>query len=240
MIVVPAIDLYGGKAVRLEQGRYDRITVYDEHPESRARSFAAAGAVRVHVVDLEAARDGVARQSGAVSRIVEAAGVPVQVGGGIRTLEAARAWIDAGARWVVLGTAAVREPAVLREACRALPDRVIVAIDARAGKVAIEGWTETSDRDAEDLAREVSGLGAAAILYTDIERDGTRLGPNVTATSRVAAAVDTPVLASGGVGRLEDLTALAAVRPALAGVIVGRALYAGAFTLPEAIAAASA
>lgn len=237
MIVIPAVDLLGGKAVRLEQGRYDRVTVYDDVPEDRARAFAEGGARRLHVVDLEGAREGSPKQAAAIERIVRAAAMPVQVGGGIRTLEDARAVCDAGATWVVMGTTAVQDPALLAKTCAELAGRVIVAIDARGGRVAVEGWTKTSERDAEDLAREVAAAGAAAILYTDVERDGLRVGPNVEATRRVAVAAGVPVLASGGVGSLDDLRALAAVQPALGGAIVGRALYAGAFSLPEAIAA---
>lgn len=237
MIVVPAIDLLEGRAVRLEQGRYDRVTVYDAVPEDRARAFAADGAARVHVVDLEGAKAGHPCQARVVERIVRAAGVPVQVGGGIRTLADVRAVIDAGAGWAVMGTSAVQEPDVLRRACDDFPGRLIVAIDARDGRVAIEGWTRTSEVLAETLASEVAGAGAAGILYTDVERDGTRVGPNVEATRRVAVAAGIPVLASGGVGTLDDLRALAAVEPALLGAIVGRALYAGAFALREAIEA---
>lgn len=237
MIVIPAIDLLGGQAVRLEQGRYDRVTVYDTVPELRARAFAEDGAERVHVVDLEGARDGQPRQQVVVERIVRALGIPVQVGGGIRTLDDARSVMAAGAGWVVMGTAAVKDPEVLQRTCAELAGSVIVAIDARGGKVAIEGWTATSDRDAVDLAREVAAAGAAGILYTDVERDGMRGGPNLEATRDVAAAVPISVLASGGVSSLADLRDLAALDPPLGGVIVGRALYANAFLLADAIQA---
>jgi len=237
VIVVPAIDLLSGNAVRLEQGRYDRVTVYDAVPEERARAFAAQGAARVHVVDLEGARDGAPRQRDLVARIVQAVEVPVQVGGGVRTLQDARVLVEVGARWVVMGTSAVRDPEVVRRVCAALPDRVIIAIDARDGRVAVDGWTQTSDVVAEDLARQVGELGAAGILYTDIARDGMRRGPNIDATTRVVTAAGVPVLASGGVGSLDDLRALAQARPSVQGAIVGRALYAGAFSLTEALAA---
>lgn len=237
MIVIPAIDLLAGQAVRLEQGRYDRVTVYEAVPELRARAFADDGAERLHVVDLEGARQGSPRQQAVVERVVRSVGIPVQVGGGVRTLADARSMMDAGAGWVVMGTAAVEDPETLQRVCAELAGSVIVAIDARAGRVAVEGWTATSDRDAEPLAREVAAAGAAAILYTDVERDGMRSGPNVEATRRIAEAVSIPVLASGGVGSLADLRTLAAVEPPLGGVIVGRALYANVFLLRDAIEA---
>jgi phosphoribosylformimino-5-aminoimidazole carboxamide ribotide isomerase len=235
-MVVPAIDLLDGQVVRLEQGRYDRVTVYDADPVERARAFVAAGASRLHLVDLTGARAGAPVQAGLVERIARAVPVPVQVGGGVRTSAHAQELVDAGAAAVVMGTSAVREPVLVQRTCALLPGRVIVAIDARDGRVAIEGWTETSAVEVETLAEEAAAWGAAALLYTDVHRDGMRVGPNLETTGRLAAVSSRPVYASGGVGRLEDLVALASLRPPLAGAIVGRALYAGAFTLEEAIA----
>lgn len=235
MIVIPAIDLLGGQAVRLEQGRYDRVTVYDAVPELRARTFAEDGAERLHVVDLEGARQGRPCQLAVIERVVQTVGIPAQVGGGIRTLDDVRDVLSAGAGWVVMGTSAVEDPDVVRRACVDHAGSVIVAIDARGGRVAVRGWTETSDVEATLLAREVAASGAAAILYTDVERDGMRTGPNVEATARVAAAAGIPVLASGGVGSLADLRLLAAAEPPIAGVVVGRALYANAFLLKDAL-----
>lgn len=235
MMVVPAIDLLGGKAVRLEQGRYDRVTVYDDAPADRARAFAQAGAKRLHVVDLEAARKGSPAQQRIVEQIVRAVNVPVQVGGGIRKIGDARAMLGSGAAAVVMGTSAIRDPQGVEMACRCLPGNVIVAIDARDGRVAVEGWTETSDVSPESLAAQAARWGAAAVLYTDVARDGMRVGPDVDGTRKVAARAGCPVYASGGVGRLADLVELGRIEPPLAGVIVGRALYSGAFTLAEAI-----
>jgi phosphoribosylformimino-5-aminoimidazole carboxamide ribotide isomerase len=236
MIIVPAIDLLGGRAVRLKEGRRDDATVFSERPWELAGSFAQAGAERIHLVDLDGAFAGEPRQFDMIRRLLEAAHLPMQVGGGIRDEAAVDAVLDAGARWAVLGTAAVKDPALVERVCKRHADRVIVAVDARDGRVAVEGWTATSDIDAIDLARRAAGWGAAKILYTDVSRDGLRGGPNVAATARLQAALgDVPVLASGGIGALADLRALAG-----AGVrecIVGRALYDGVFTLAQAIAA---
>jgi phosphoribosylformimino-5-aminoimidazole carboxamide ribotide isomerase len=236
MIVVPAIDLLEGRAVRLKEGRREDATVYHERPWELAAAFAKAGATRVHVVDLDGAFAGAPVQFDMVQKILGASQLPVQVGGGVRDEAALEAVLAAGARWAVLGTAAVKDPAFVQRACQRHPDRVIVAVDARDGRVAVEGWAETSDVDAIDLATRAAGWGAAKILYTDVSRDGLRGGPNVAATARLQAALGaTPVLASGGIGSLDDLRALSA-----AGVrecIVGRAIYDNVFTVEQAIAA---
>ena len=239
MIVVPAIDLLDGKAVRLHQGRYDQVTVYDADPPARARGWRGV-AERLHVVDLEGARSGRAVQAEAVRAIVAAFGPGVQVGGGVRSLDAAESYLALGADRVVLGTAAVKDRALVESLARAHPGRVVVALDARNGRVALEGWTEASDLLAVDLARDLSALPLGGILYTDIARDGTRAGPNVAATAELARACPgTAVLASGGVGSLEDVRALAQAG-GIAGAIVGRALYEGSFRLEEALATAAA
>jgi phosphoribosylformimino-5-aminoimidazole carboxamide ribotide isomerase len=236
MIVVPAIDLLSGKAVRLKEGRRDEATIYHERPWEQALEFAQAGAERIHVVDLDGAFAGRPQQFEMIRRILATAKRPMQVGGGIRDEAAVDAVLGAGARWAVLGTAAVKDPVLVERVCRRHRDQVIVAVDARDGRVTVAGWTEASDVDAADLARRAADWGAAKILYTDVARDGLRGGPNVAATARLQAALgEVPVLASGGIGSLDDLRALAA-----AGVrecIVGRAIYDRVFTVAEAIAA---
>lgn len=239
MIVVPAIDLLGGKAVRLHQGRYDQVTVYDDDPPARARAWRGLSE-RLHVVDLEGARAGRAVAADVVRAIVAAFGAGVQVGGGVRSAEAAESYLALGAERVVLGTAAVKDRALVVALARANPGRVIVAVDAKDGMVAVDGWTETSEVRAVELARELAALPLGGILYTDIARDGTRSGPNVAATAELARACPgTAVLASGGVGTLDDLRALAAAGP-IAGAVVGRALYDGSFRLEDAVAATRA
>lgn len=234
--VVPAIDLAGGKAVRLKGGRREEATVYHDRPWELAARFAAEGARAIHVVDLDGAFAGEPRQLDLVRRIADAAGVPIQVGGGIRDARAVEEALAAGARWVVLGTAAVRDPALVRELCASHPGVIVVAVDARDGRVAVAGWTETSDVDAVELATRAAGWGAAKLLYTDVTRDGLKTGVNVAATARLQLAVGkVPVIASGGIATLDDLRQLAA-----AGVmecVVGRAIYDGAFTVREALGA---
>jgi len=231
MKVVPSIDLLGGKVVRLRAGRREDATVYSEEPWAVAAGFAASGATLIHLVDLDAAF-GEARHD--LSRIVRSAGVPVQVGGGVRTEADVDALFALGAALVVLGTAAVKEPSLAERLCRKHRGRIVVAVDARDGLVAVEGWTETATVTAVELAALAVRWGAAKILYTDVARDGLRRGPNVEMTARLAASTPIPVIASGGISSLDDLRALAA-----AGVpecVVGRALYDGAFTLAEALA----
>ncbi|MBI4510370.1 MAG: 1-(5-phosphoribosyl)-5-[(5-phosphoribosylamino)methylideneamino]imidazole-4-carboxamide isomerase [Deltaproteobacteria bacterium] len=237
MIVIPAIDLLGGKAVRLREGKREQVTVYHERPWEVAARFAREGAELIHVVDLDGAFAGGRCHSDIVSRIARDCGVPVQVGGGLREIPAIQAAIDAGARYVVLGTAAVKTPELVRQACATWPGQVVVAVDAKDGRVAVEGWEEISNLDAMDLAVQAAEWGAASILYTDVLRDGTRSGPNVAMTAKMQRLVGSvPVIASGGVSSLEDLTALA--QSGVARCVVGRALYDGRFTLPEAVAVA--
>lgn len=232
----PAIDLLGGKAVRLHQGRYDQVTVYADDPAALAASW--RGRTRhLHVVDLEGARDGRAVQTDVVRAVLAAFGPGVQVGGGVRSRATLERWLELGAERVVVGTAAIREPAWVRAAALAHPGRVVAALDAKDGLVAIEGWTQVSSRTAVEVARELSDVPVAAILYTDVARDGTRVGPNVEATVRLAREGGLPVLASGGIGSLDDLRRVAA-HPEIAGAIVGRALYEGAFGLDDAVAVA--
>jgi phosphoribosylformimino-5-aminoimidazole carboxamide ribotide isomerase len=236
VIVIPAIDLLGGKAVRLLQGRYDAVTVFDDDPPARARGW--RGKVPwLHVVDLEGARAGEPLQRDAVRGIVEAFGVGVQVGGGVRSRESFAAYKELGASRVVLGSAAVNDPAMVRAIAARHPGEIVLAVDARDGLVAVDGWTRATRVLATDLVRSFSDVALGGVLYTDVVRDGTRTGPNVQATSEIAECTPVPVIASGGVGSLSDLRALAAA--GIGACIVGRAHYEGAFTLDEAIDAAT-
>jgi phosphoribosylformimino-5-aminoimidazole carboxamide ribotide isomerase len=239
MLVFPAIDLMNGAAVRLEQGRRESVKVYDRAPWEVAARFAAAGVTRIHVVDLDAAftRGAAERQDNraTIARIAATAKVEIEAGGGVRTLEDCAALFDAGVRLAVLGTAAVKDPALVETACARWPGRIVVAVDAREGKVSVEGWTETTGADAVDVSLAMARAGAAAVLYTDIARDGMRGGPNLDATGRlVHRLLPTPVIASGGVARLEDLDALAPT--GASAVVVGKALYEQVFTIEQAVA----
>ena len=237
MQILPAIDLLAGQAVRLHQGRYDQVTVYDPHPAALAARLRGR-CPRLHLVDLEGARAGRAVQAAEVRAVVQAFGPGVQVGGGIRSAEAAESYLALGVDRIVLGTAAVRDRDLVLTLAARFPGQVIVALDARDGRVAVEGWLEDSAVTALDVARGLTGAPIAAILYTDIARDGTQGGPNVPATAALARGAGIPVLASGGVGTLEHIRELARV-PGVEGAIVGRALYEGAFTLEQAIEAAA-
>ena len=233
--VIPALDLRGGRVVRLQQGDYERETVYDADPGARARRFVEQGAARLHVVDLDGAREGEARSEPALRAVLAGAGsVPVQVGGGIRSLERIEALLELGIDRVILGTAALEAPELVRGAAERFPGRVILALDARDGLVAKHGWTETGELTVEQLLERFADLPLAALLYTDIGRDGMMTGPNIEATRALARVTGVPVLASGGVRSREDLVALARTR-VIAGVIVGRALYDGAIDLPSAL-----
>lgn len=235
MIVIPAIDLLGGKAVRLRQGRYDEVTIFDEYPARRALGWRGKVPL-LHVVDLEGARAGAPAQNDAVRAIVEAFGPGVQVGGGVRTRESFTSYRSLGAARVVLGSAAVRNPELVRALAQEEPGCVVVAVDARDGFVAVDGWTQATRVRAVDLVGQLADVPLAGVLYTDVVRDGMRAGPNVEATAELSALARVPVIASGGVGSLDDLRALAS--RGVAACIVGRALYENAFTLEDAIEAA--
>lgn len=240
MIVIPAVDLREGRCVRLREGRADAETVFSDDPVAMAMRWKALGAERLHVVDLDGAFAGAPRQTALVAKIVAAmAPVPVEVGGGLRDVSAVDAILEAGARWAVVGTRAALDHQFLLDLCRACPDRIIVAVDARGAQVAVKGWTEVVQETVTDVGRRALDAGAAALLYTDVARDGMEQGPNVDDTAALARAVALPLLASGGVARVADVARLAAV-DGVAGVVVGRALYTGAVTLPEAIAAGRA
>lgn len=240
MIVVPAIDLRGGRCVRLREGRADAETVFSDDPVAMAERWVDAGAERLHVVDLDGAFAGAPRQTGLIARIVQAVRpVPVEAGGGLRDLTALETLLEAGVAWAVVGTRAAVDAAFLTEAGRRFPGRLIVAADARGERVAIRGWTEAGDLTVIEVGQRARDAEAVALLYTDVSRDGTGLGPNVEGTAALARTVGLPVLASGGVGTVDDLVRLAAV-PGVLGTVVGRALYTGAVSLPHALAAVKA
>jgi phosphoribosylformimino-5-aminoimidazole carboxamide ribotide isomerase len=235
VILFPAIDVKDGKCVRLKLGHMDAATVFNDDPAAQARTFEQQGFEYLHVVDLNGAFAGESVNGAAVDAILEAVRVPVQLGGGIRTEAAIERWLERGVARVVLGTVAVKDPALVRSACRRHAGRIAIGIDARAGKVAVEGWGKTSGMTALDLARALEDAGAAAIVYTDIDRDGAKSGVNLAATASLARAVGTPVIASGGVAALGDIRAVKE-DGVIAGVIVGRALYDGSLDLREALA----
>jgi phosphoribosylformimino-5-aminoimidazole carboxamide ribotide isomerase len=236
----PAIDLKGGQVVRLKRGEMDQATIYADDPAAQARRFIEAGFSWVHMVDLDGAFAGKPANAEAVRAIIAAVpGAKLQLGGGIRTMDTAEAWLAAGVSRIILGSAAVKDPDFARTACRAFPGRVALGIDARDGMVATEGWAETSDVSATDLARRFEDAGAAAVIYTDIARDGMLTGVNVAATAALARAVRLPVIASGGVAGVEDITALRDAAAGIEGVILGRALYDGRIEPKLALAAAT-
>ncbi|SES89295.1 1-(5-phosphoribosyl)-5-[(5-phosphoribosylamino)methylideneamino]imidazole-4-carboxamide isomerase [Oceanicella actignis] len=236
MILYPAIDLKDGQCVRLLRGEMDKATVFSDDPAAQAAAFEAAGCRWLHLVDLNGAFAGAPVNAAAVEAILSRVSIPAQLGGGIRDMAAIERWIDKGLARVILGTVAVRDPALVREAARAFPGRIAVGIDARGGMVAVEGWAQTTDVSALDLARRFEDAGVAAIIYTDIERDGAMQGPNVAATAALARAVSIPVIASGGVSSMEDLRALKECGAPLDGAISGRAIYDGRIDPAEATA----
>ena len=235
MILFPAIDLKDGQAVRLLRGAMDAATVFSDDPAAQAVAFEEAGARWLHLVDLNGAFEGRPVNGAVVEAILDAVTIPAQLGGGIRDMRTVEGWIGRGLRRVILGTAAVEDPGFVREAAAAFPGRVAVGIDARGGRVATRGWAESTEEDATALARRFEDAGVAALVYTDIDRDGAMGGPNVAATAALARAVAVPVIASGGVSSLDDLAALKA-DGRIAGAITGRALYDGAFSLADAVA----
>jgi phosphoribosylformimino-5-aminoimidazole carboxamide ribotide isomerase len=238
VIVIPAIDLKDGRCVRLRQGRLDEETVYSQDPAEVARRWESEGARVLHVVDLNGAVEGVPRNRAAVESILKAVKIPVQVGGGIRDLATVEAYLAAGTERVVLGTAVVQDVALLEEACRRFPGRVVVGVDAKDGRVAVRGWTAVADQEATDFVGRVAGLAVYAVIYTDIARDGMLEGPNLDALRRMAEVCPVPLIASGGITRTEDLRQLRALGPKVIGAIVGKALYEGRIALRAAMAAA--
>lgn len=238
MIIFPAIDLKDGRCVRLRQGDMNRATVFNDDAGAQAQSFERAGFEWLHVVDLNGAFAGKPVNAEAIRNIRDAIKIPMQLGGGIRDMTSVEFWLSAGVTRVILGTAAVRNPGFVKEAARAYPGQVAVGIDARGGMVAVEGWAEASSLSAADLARQFEDAGVAAIIFTDIDRDGMLQGVNVTSTAELARAVSIPVIASGGVASVADVRALKTSTARIAGVVIGRALYDGRIEAAEALAAA--
>jgi len=236
MILFPAIDLKEGLAVRLQQGDMARATVFHRDPAAQARAFESQGFEYLHIVDLDGAFAGKPVNAAAVERILESVSIPVQLGGGVRDMKTTEGWLGKGVTRVIIGTAAVRDPAFVKQAAKAFPGRVAVGLDARDGKVAVEGWAETSEVTALDIARRFEDAGVAAIIYTDIARDGMLKGLNLDATVALADAISIPVIASGGLASIEDVKAMLEPRARkLAGAIAGRALYDGRLDAAEAL-----
>ena len=238
MEVIPAIDLLDGKCVRLYQGDYDRASIFNDNPVEVARQWASEGATRLHVVDLDGAKEGKSVNLSVIEAIARAIDIPVQVGGGLRDRAGVSRLLDTGVQRAILGTVAVENPDLVTQLCSEFNDRIVVGIDARNGKVATRGWLETSEVEATKLAAEMAQAGAAAIIYTDIHRDGTLSGPNMDALRELAESIDIPVIASGGVSSLTDLLSLLSLESAgVTGAIVGKAIYTGDVSLKEAVRA---
>jgi phosphoribosylformimino-5-aminoimidazole carboxamide ribotide isomerase len=238
MDVIPAIDLLGGHCVRLYQGDYNQSQVFDQNPVTVARQWQDQGATRLHLVDLDGAKTGEPVNQAVIANIVAALDIPVQVGGGLRTYQGVADLLALGVRRAILGTVAIEKPELVKQLCDAFPGQILVGIDARQGRVATRGWLETTEVLATDLAQQMAKAGAAGIIYTDIQRDGTLQGPNLDALREMATAVSVPVIASGGVSSLTDILSLLALAPmGVSGVIVGRALYTGDLSLSEAVRA---
>jgi phosphoribosylformimino-5-aminoimidazole carboxamide ribotide isomerase len=236
MIFFPAIDLKDGQCVRLLRGEMDQATVFNDDPGAQARAFVNQGCQWIHVVDLNGAFEGRPVNADAVDAILDDVRVPIELGGGIRDMETIRFWLDKGVRRVILGTVALRDPDLVIEACKKYPGRIAVGVDAKDGMVAVEGWAEVSDISAIDLAKKFEDAGVAAIIFTDIARDGLMQGPNTERTLELARAISTPVIASGGVSSMEDLKDLKARGgDILEGVISGRAVYDGQIDVREAV-----
>jgi len=237
MLLIPAIDLKGGQCVRLRQGRMDDVTVFSPDPVSVAQRFVDEGAERLHVVDLDGAFKGQPINLRVIEQIVGAVGVPVQVGGGIRDEETVQRYLDLGVAYVIIGTRAVNEPHFLRDLCLEYPRHILVSLDAVDGRLALNGWSKVTHHDAVEVAQHCERDGVEALIYTDIGRDGMMDGFNVEATRQLAASVNTPVFASGGVSTLDDIHRLREIADdGVAGAVIGRALYEGGFTLAEALA----
>lgn len=236
MIVIPAIDLKEGNCVRLEQGEMNRDTVFSDNPAEQALKWQEAGAELLHLVDLDGAFAGVPKNKAAIEAIIKAISIPAQLGGGIRDIATIEAYLSLGLSRVIIGTAAQRNPELVVEACKKFPGQIVVGIDAKNGMVAVQGWAELTDISAVDLARKFEDCGVAAIIYTDISRDGMMGGPNLEATKALAKAISIPVIASGGVSSLKDIENLMAIEASgVTGAITGKAIYTGAINLREAI-----
>ncbi len=236
MLIIPAVDIKEGRCVRLLQGRRDSETVFSDDPSAMAARWEAEGAQLLHVVDLDGAFEQGPRNVETVERIVNKLDIPIELGGGIRTMETISMYLDLGVRRVIVGTEAVRNPELVRKACRVHPGRIMVSIDARDGMVAVDGWTETSEREAIAVAKGFEGYGLAAIVFTDIQKDGMESGPSMGQTKALAEAVTTPIIASGGVSSVDDIKALLPLEDVgVEGVIIGRALYSESLNLKQAL-----
>ena len=236
MLVIPAIDLRGGRCVRILQGDFNRETVYSDNPVAAARLWKQQGAERLHVVDLDGSLEGVPRHEMVIREMVAETGLPIQVGGGIRTMKTVEAYLRTGVKWVILGTSAFMDPSFVRETCRRFPKQVILGIDAEGGRVAVRGWTERTEVTAVELALRFKEDNPAALVYTDITRDGMETGVNTEATAELAEAAGIPVIASGGVSGIRDIEKLVPLeRRGIVGAIAGKALYTGALSLAAAI-----
>jgi phosphoribosylformimino-5-aminoimidazole carboxamide ribotide isomerase len=240
LIIIPAIDLKEGRCVRLAQGDFGKATIYSDDPARVAQRWQEQGAERIHVVDLDGSLLGSPANMKSVEAIVRGVDIPIQLGGGIRDRKTIETYLDIGVQWIILGTVVLRDEVLVRESCRAYENRIVLGIDAGDDKVAVQGWTEKTAFSPIELARRYDGEGIAAIIYTDIKRDGMERGVNVEATKAMAQAVNIPVIASGGVAGLEDIEKLKGVEQyGVTGVIIGKALYTGALSLKEAIKAAA-
>lgn len=236
MLIIPAVDIKKGRCVRLLQGREDSETVFSDDPSAMAARWEGAGAELVHVIDLDGAFSKGPQNVEAVKRILDRVDIPIQLGGGIRSMETISTYLDLGVGRVILGTEAIRNPSLVEQACKAFPNRIMVGIDARKGMVAIEGWTQTTEQKAVEMAKGIEGPGLAGIIFTDIHKDGMQTGPNIEETKRMAESVSTPIIASGGVGDINDIKALARLEPlGVVGIITGRALYDGRLDLKQAL-----
>ncbi|MCK4389853.1 MAG: 1-(5-phosphoribosyl)-5-[(5-phosphoribosylamino)methylideneamino]imidazole-4-carboxamide isomerase [Desulfobacterales bacterium] len=236
MLIIPAVDIKGGRCVRLLQGREDSETIFSDDPSAMAERWETKGAELLHVIDLDGAFRKSPQNVEAIKRILDRIHIPVQLGGGIRSMEIISMFLELGVSRVILGTEAIRNPRLVEEACRAFPGQIMAGIDARNGMVAIEGWTQTTEQQATDVARGFEGHGLAGIIFTDIHKDGMQTGPNIEDTKRIAESVSTPIIAAGGVANINHIKALADLEPlGVVGVITGRALYAGTLKLRDAL-----
>lgn len=236
MLILPAIDLKNGRCVRLQQGEMERETLFSDHPEEMAGRWESMGAELLHIVDLDGAVAGKPQNEAAIKRILQSVAIPLELGGGIRNLDTIERYLTLGVNRVVLGTIAHKQPALLEEACKKFPGRIVVGIDARDGMVAVEGWKETTAMRAADLVKTIEHKGVEAIIFTDIKRDGMMSGPNIESTRALAAATDIPVIASGGVTTLDHIRELLRLESCgVKGIIVGRALYEGSINVKEAL-----
>lgn len=239
MIVIPAIDLHDGKCVRLLQGDFNRVTVYSEDPLEMARNWQEQGAKRLHIVDLDGSLEGVPKNRDIIIAIARELSIPVEVGGGIRDIKTVDGYLRGGVQWVILGTAAIRDSRMMQDACETYRGHIILGLDAKDGQVAVQGWTERTALSAGDVVDRFRDYGLAAVIYTDISRDGMQTGVNVEATKRLAQKTKIPVIASGGVSDIRDIENLVKIeQEGVIGVIAGKALYAGTLSLKEAIAVA--